>query len=74
MDLDMALTIVEERAVAVEARIKTNEAWLTSGFLADADFTPRYYLLRAECQKELQRELAAITAWLPDEFPNARAA
>jgi hypothetical protein len=74
MDLHEALAVVEERATRVQARIETNEAWLTLGFLADDAFTPLFYLLRAECQKELRRELAAIGDCLPVETAHPRSA
>lgn len=61
MSFEDALQVVEERAALVEATIKSNEVWLTMGFLADDAFTPEFYLMRAECQKELRRELAAMT-------------
>jgi hypothetical protein len=65
MDLSQALLEVETRVALVESRIKANDAWLTFGFLADDAFTPQAYLLRAECQQELRRELAAVADWLP---------
>jgi hypothetical protein len=72
MDLNEALSVIETRAALVESRIKTNEAWLSLGFLGDEAFTPQFYILRAECQKELQRELAAMTTCLPIGCANAR--
>jgi hypothetical protein len=68
MDLSQAFSAVENRVVLVESRIEANDAWLTFGFLADDAFTPQAYLLRAECQQELRRELAAVADWLPVEF------
>jgi hypothetical protein len=67
MTLGEALAVVEARVALVEETIKANERWLTMGFLADDAFTPEFYLLRAECQKELRRELAAIAAGLDGE-------
>jgi hypothetical protein len=74
MDLSQAFSTVENRVVLVESRIKANEAWLTFGFLADDAFTPQAYLLRAECQQELRRELAAVADWLPVEFATTQGA
>jgi hypothetical protein len=74
MDLSQALSAVETRVALVESRIMVNEAWLTLGFLADDAFTPQGYLLRAECQQDLRRELAAVAAWLPVGFTSAREA
>lgn len=71
MDLGQALATVEVRIALVESRLKANEAWLTFGFLADDAFTPEGYLLRAECQQELRRELAAVAEWLPVGFASA---
>ena len=71
IDLSQALSLVESRVSVVESRIKANDAWLTFGFLADDAFTPQDYLLRAECQQELRRELAAVADWLPSGFAAA---
>jgi hypothetical protein len=67
MELSRALQLVETRAALVEARVASNEVWLTLGFLSDQGFSPEAYLLRAECQKELRRELAEMTTFLTGE-------
>ena len=67
MDLTRALQVVESRAAQVEARVSSNELWLTLGFLTDETFNPADYLMRAECQRELRRELAEMTAFLEGE-------
>jgi hypothetical protein len=61
VELSHALQVVESRAALVEARVESNQVWLTLGFLSDQGFSPEAYLLRAECQKELRRELAEMT-------------
>ena len=70
MSVSEALAVAEARAAVVEETIRANEVWLTMGFLADEAFTPAFYLLRAECRKELRRELAAISAGLWGEAAN----
>jgi hypothetical protein len=67
VDLSRALQLVESRAALVEERVALNEVWLTLGFLADQGFSPEAYVMRAECQKELRRELAEMTAFLAGE-------
>ena len=67
MELSRALTVVESRAALVEARVASNELWLTIGFLNDQGFSPDAYLMRAECQRELRRELAEMSASLSGE-------
>ena len=74
MDLSQALAAVETRVAVVESRIKANEAWLKFGFLADDAFTPADYLLRAECQQELRRELATVADWFPMDVTAAAGA
>ncbi len=61
MDLTHALQLVESRAALVEARVESNQVWLTLGFLTDQGFSPEAYVMRAECQRELRRELAEMT-------------
>jgi hypothetical protein len=64
VDLSLALQVVESRAALVEARVASNELWLTLGFLSDQEFSPEAYVMRAECQRELRRELAEMTDFL----------
>jgi len=68
MSFSEALAVVEERAAVVEETIRANEVWLTMGFLMDDAFTPEFYLMRAACQQELRRELAAISDGLQGEL------
>jgi len=67
VDLSLALQMVESRAALVEARVASNELWLTLGFLSDQTFSPEEYVMRAECQRELRRELAEMTGFLAGE-------
>jgi len=63
MDLNRALTEVENRVASAEA----NAVWLTLGFLTDEAFTPDAYLRRAEWQREMVSGLRSLVEHMGTE-------
>jgi hypothetical protein len=69
MDLYQALVEVERRTLLLEATITANSQWLTADFLSDESFTPQTYVVRAQWQRHLHRELSTLVESLTNVEP-----